>query len=145
MGISAKNVVLLENKTRNLVRKWDLKSLLGWKAGESNGSSFLLFSESSFNFVCESSTERARLQDTIKQCVYQRNCEVNLDSSELNNVNNITRVNITCGNITRVNITCGNITCGNMCSIIRIICGPHLYTCEAHVIYKDCLILFCRE
>ena len=78
LGVSAKNVVLLENKTRSVLKKWDLQSLLGWKADESNGSLFLLFSESSFHFVCESRTERERLQGTIKQCVYQRNCEVSL-------------------------------------------------------------------
>lgn len=76
LGISAKDVVLLESKTRNVVKKWDLKSLLGWKVDESNGSLCLLFSESSFLFLCESGTAREHVQDTIKQCVYQRNCEV---------------------------------------------------------------------
>ena len=79
LGISAKDAVLLENKTRNVLKKWDLKSLLGWKADENNGSLFLLFSESSFHFLCEGRNERTKLQDTIKQCVYQRNCEVSFD------------------------------------------------------------------
>ncbi|XP_028412259.1 uncharacterized protein LOC114535076 [Dendronephthya gigantea] len=75
LGVSAQDVVVLDNKTKSVLKKWDLKSLLGWKCDESNGSLFLLFSESSFHFLCENKIERGRLQDTIKQCVYQRNCE----------------------------------------------------------------------
>ena len=59
-----------------MFKKWDLKSLLGWKAEDSNESLHLLFSESSFHLVSFAKAERERLQDTIRRCVYERNCEV---------------------------------------------------------------------
>ena len=75
IGISPKEVVLLDGKTRYIVKKWDLKNLLGWKA-EGNEVLHLLFSESSFHLVSDSKAGREQLQDTIKQCIYERNCEV---------------------------------------------------------------------
>lgn len=76
LGVGDKETVLLENKSRNVLKKWDLMSLLGWKAEENNISLLLLFSECSLHFQCESYEDRELLQNTIKKCVFKRNCEV---------------------------------------------------------------------
>lgn len=75
IGVCPKEVIVLDGKTRHLLHKWDLKSLLGWKTEESSESFHLLFSESSFQLVSISKADLECLQDTIRKCVYERNCE----------------------------------------------------------------------